>query len=59
MYSSEDLEIKLKYADKNRFGDKRQKVKKVEPTKAGESDHGKDDDDFDGTSSSLRATPYL
>ena len=48
-----DLTAKLKYAAKNRFGDKRQKVKKVEPTKAEESDRGKDEDDFDGTSSSL------
>lgn len=48
-----DLTAKLKFADKNRFGDKRQKVKKVESTKAEESDRGKDEDDFDGTSSSL------
>ncbi len=48
-----DLTAKLKFADKNRFGDKRQKVKKVESTKAEESDRGKDEDNFDGTSSSL------
>ncbi len=48
-----DLTAKLKFADKNRFGDKRQKAKKVESTKAEESDRGKDEDDFDGTSSSL------
>ena len=48
-----DLTAKLKFADKNRFGDKRQKVKKAESTKAEESDRGKDEDDFDGTSSSL------
>ena len=48
-----DLAAKLKFADKNRFGDKRQKVKKAESAKAEESDRGKDEDDFDGTSSSL------
>lgn len=48
-----DLTAKLKFADKNRFGDKRQKVKKAESTKEEESDCGKDEDDFDGTSSSL------
>lgn len=49
-----DLTAKLKFADKNRFGDKRQKVKKAESTKEEEeSDRGKDEDDFDGTSSSL------
>lgn len=48
-----DLSAKLKFADKNRFGDKRQKVKKIETTKAEESDRGKDEDNFDGTSSSL------
>ena len=48
-----DLSAKLKFADKNRFGDKSQKVKKIETTKAEESDRGKDEDDFDGTSSSL------
>lgn len=48
-----DLTAKLKFADKNRFGDKRQKVKKAESTKTEESDRGKDEDDFDGTSSSL------
>ena len=48
-----DLSAKLKFADKNRFGDKRQKVKKAEPAKAEESDRGKDEDDFDGTASSL------
>ena len=47
-----DLTAKLKFADKNRFGDKRQKVKRAESTKAEESDRGKDEDDFDGTSSS-------
>ena len=48
-----DLTAKLKFADKNRFGDKRQKVKKSESAKAEESDRGKDEDDFDGTASSL------
>ena len=48
-----DFTAKLKFADKNRFGDKRQKVKKAESTKEEESDRGKDEDDFDGTSSSL------
>lgn len=48
-----DLTAKLKFADKNRFGDKRQKVKRTESTKAEESDRCKDEDDFDGTSSSL------
>ena len=48
-----DLTAKLKFADKNRFGDKRQKVKKTESAKTEESDRGKDEDDFDGTSSSL------
>ena len=47
------LTAKLKFADKNRFGDKRQKVKKSETTKAEDSDRGKDEDDFDGTASSL------
>lgn len=45
-----DLTAKLKFADKNRFGDKRQKVKKAKSTKAEESDCGKDEDDFDSTS---------
>ena len=40
----------LKFADKNRFGDKRQKVKKAESTKEEGADRGKDEDDFDGTS---------
>ena len=44
-----DLTVKLKFADKNRFGDKRQKEKTWESTKAEESDRGKDEDDFDGT----------
>lgn len=44
-----DLTAKLKFADKNRFGGKRQKVKKAESTKAEESDRGKDEDDFDGS----------
>ena len=48
-----DLAAKLKFADKNRFGDKRQKVKKAESSKTEEPDRGKDEDDFDGTSSSL------
>ena len=45
-----DLTAKLKFADKNRFGDKRQKVKTGESTKAEESDRGKDEDDLDSTS---------
>ena len=48
-----DLTAKLKFAAKNRFGDKRQKVQKSESAKAEESDRGKDEDDFDGTASSL------
>ena len=48
-----DLSAKLRFADKNRFGDKRQSVKKKVAAKSEESDRGKDEDDFDGTSSSL------
>ena len=48
-----DLTAKLKFADKNRFGNKSQKVKKAKSEKVEESDRGKDEDDFDGTSSSL------
>ena len=48
-----DLTAKLKFADKNRFGDKRQKVKKTASTETEESDRGKDEVDFDSTSSSL------
>ena len=40
---------RVKFADKNRFGNKRQKVKSE---KVEELDLGKDEDDFDGTSRS-------
>ena len=45
-----DLEAKLKFANKNRFGDKSQRFKKKSPEE--ESDRTQDKDDFDGTSSS-------
>ena len=45
-----DLTAKLKFADKNRFGDKSQKS---EPSKNKQSDCSRDKDDFDGTPSSL------
>ena len=48
-----DLTAKLKYADKNRFGDKSQKSKKLETNRNEKSDRGHDKDDFDGTLSSL------
>ena len=46
-----DLEAKLKFANKNRFGDKSHRPKKKSPEE--ESDRTQDKDDFDGTSSSL------
>lgn len=46
-----DLTAKLKFAEKNRFGDKSYGSKKKNPDE--ESDRTKDKDDFDGTSSSL------
>ena len=46
-----DLEAKLKFANKNRFGDKSHRSKKKSPEE--ESDRTQDKDDFDGTSSSL------
>ena len=46
-----DLTAKLKFAEKNRFGDKSYCSKKKNPDE--ESDRTKDKDDFDGTSSSL------
>ena len=46
-----DLEAKLKFANKNRFGDKSHRTKKKDSDE--ESDRTQDKDDFDGTSSSL------
>lgn len=46
-----DLTAKLKFADKNRFGDKRYGSKKNKHND--ESDRSRDKDDFDGTSASL------
>ena len=48
-----DLTAKLKFADKNRFGDKSQKSKKSKLSKNEKSDRGHDKDDFDGNPSSL------
>ena len=47
----DDLQAKLKFANKNRFGDKSHRTKKKDSYE--ESDRTKDKDDFDGTSSSL------
>lgn len=47
----DDLKAKLKFANKNRFGDKSHRTKKKDSNE--ESDRTKDKDDFDGTSSSL------
>ena len=47
----DDLQAKLKFANKNRFGDKSHRTKKKDSDE--ESDRTKDKDDFDGTSSSL------
>ena len=47
----DDLKAKLKFANKNRFGDKSYGSKKKNSDE--ESDRTKDKDDFDGTSSSL------
>ena len=47
----DDLNAKLKFANKNRFGDKSHRTKKKDSDE--ESDRSKDKDDFDGTSSSL------
>ena len=47
----DDLKAKLKFANKNRFGDKSHRTRKSESEE--ESDRTKDKDDFDGTSSSL------
>ena len=47
----DDLKAKLKFANKNRFGDKSHRTKKKDSDE--ESDRTKDKDDFDGTSSSL------
>ena len=46
-----DLEAKLKFANKNRFGDKNHRSKEKSPEE--ESDRTQDKDDFYGTSSSL------
>ena len=46
-----DLTAKLKFANKNRFGDKSHRTKKKDSDE--DSDRTKDKDDFDGTSSSL------
>ena len=45
-----DLEAKLKFANKNRFGEKSHRSKKKSPEE--ESDRTQDKNDFDGTSSS-------
>lgn len=47
----DDLKAKLKFANKNRFGDKSHRTRKTDSDE--ESDRTKDKDDFDGTSSSL------
>lgn len=47
----DDLKAKLKFANKNCFGDKSHRTRKTDPDE--ESDRTKDKDDFDGTSSSL------
>ena len=47
----DDLKAKLKFANKNRFGDKSYSSKKKNSDD--ESDRTQDKDDFDGTSSSL------
>lgn len=49
----DDLKAKLKFANKNRFGDKSHRTKKKDSDE--DSDRTKDKDDFDGTSSSLPA----
>ena len=46
------LDERLKYANSNRFGDKRQKVKK-DSDKADEPDRNKEKEDFDGTDDTL------
>lgn len=48
-----DLTAKLKYADKNRFGNKRHSEKNGKAKNDEKSDHRQDKDDFDGTLSSL------
>lgn len=47
----DDLNAKLKFANKNHFGDKSHRTKKKDSNE--ESDRTKDKDDFDGISSSL------
>ena len=47
------LDEQLKYANANRFGDKRQKVKKT-PDKTDSPDRNKEKEDFDGTDDTLR-----
>ncbi len=48
-----ELTAKLKFADKNRFGSKRQSVGKSGARKTEDPDRSKDEDDFDGTPTSL------
>ena len=48
-----DLTAKLKFADKNRFGNKSQSSKKSTPDNDEHSDRNHDKDNFDGTPSSL------
>lgn len=48
-----DLTARLKFANKNRFGSPRYSTRKKEASPADESDRSRDEDDFDGTSSSL------
>ena len=48
-----DLTAKLKYADKNRFGNKRHSEKNGKAKNDEKSDRRQDKDDFDGTLSSL------
>lgn len=49
----DDLKAKLKFANKNRFGDKSHRTKKKDLDE--DSDRTKDKDDFDGISTSLPA----
>lgn len=48
-----DLTAQLKFANKNRFGSSKHSTEKKEASPAEESDRSRDEDDFDGTSSSL------
>lgn len=48
-----ELTAKLKFANKNRFGSSRYSTEKKKASPADESDRTRDENDFDGTSSSL------